>query len=135
MYHQVLEKIEEFGQPGFELAKRLGAFQVRLWDKLAAQQLEVAELWVGVGIKQLRLLAEAQGPYDVFAGQSQLAQECVERAMEQTRRGIAALVQQEFEATVKPVAPEAAAANREAPASAKPTAAAQPATSRKQTAQ
>lgn len=91
MQHQVIENMHKFAEFGTEMAKRLHTVQTRLWDAWTGRQLEAAALWVDAGVKQLRLLGEAQNPYDIYAGQAQLAQEYMERATEYCRQGLSAL--------------------------------------------
>lgn len=91
MQYQVIENMQKVPEWSMETAKRLQAFHTRLCDAWTGRQLEAAALWIDAGIKQLRLLGEAQNPYDFYAGQAQLAQEYMERATEYCRQGLTAL--------------------------------------------
>ena len=92
MQNQAFENIGKVGAFSLENAKRLGGLNTRLWDRLTEQQLAGVALWVDAGIKQLRLLGEAQSPYDIYAGQAQLAQEYAERVSEYVRQTMAVVM-------------------------------------------
>jgi hypothetical protein len=92
MPNQAFENMEKVCELSLETARRLGGWNTRLCDKLAEQQLAGMALWVDAGIKQLRLLGESQNPYDIYAGQTQLAQEYAERVSECVRQTLALLV-------------------------------------------
>jgi phasin family protein len=104
MQNQAFENIGEVGELSLETAKRLGGWNSRLWDKLTEQQLAGVALWVDAGIKQLRLLGESQNPYDIYAGQTQLAQEYAERVSEYMRQTLAIMadVQNELSSAFTP---------------------------------
>ena len=104
MQNQAFENIGEVGELSLETAKRLGGWNGRLWDKLTEQQLAGVALWVDAGIKQLRLLGESQNPYDIYAGQTQLAQEYAERVSEYMRQTLAMMagVQNELSSAFTP---------------------------------
>ena len=86
MQNQAFENMEKAGEVGLETAKRLGGWNSRLWDRLTEHQLAGVALWMDAGIKQLRLLGESHSPYDLYAGQTQLAQEYAERVSEYLRQ-------------------------------------------------
>ena len=104
MQNQVSGNIGKVGELSLETAKRLGGWNVRLWDRLTEQQLAGVALWVDAGIKQLRLLGESHNPYDIYAGQTQLAQEYGERVSEYVRQTMAIMadVQNNLGAVFKP---------------------------------
>lgn len=114
MQNQAFENIGKVGELSLETAKRLGGWNMRLWDRLAEQQLTGVALWVDAGIKQLRLLGESQNPYDIYAGQTQLAQEYAERASEYVRQTLAILadVQNDLGSVFRPEAKETRTAPR-----------------------
>ncbi len=103
MQYQLIENMQKFPEWSIETAKRLQAFHTRFWDAWTGRQLEAAALWVDAGIKQFRLLGEARNPYDLYAGQAQLAQEYMERVTEYCRQGLTALT--ELQRDVAPLAP------------------------------
>ena len=98
MENQAFENMGQVGEFGLETAKRWGGWNTRLWDKLTEQQLAGVALWVDAGVKQLRLLGESQNPYDIYTGQTQLAQEYAERVAEYMRQTLAIMadVQKDF---------------------------------------
>jgi Phasin protein len=108
MQNQAFENMEKVGEHGLETVKRLGSLSARLWDRLTEQQLAGAALWVDAGIKQLRLLGETQNPYDIYAGEAQLAQEYAERVSEYVRQTMAVMmdVQSELGGVFRPGAKE-----------------------------
>ena len=89
MENQAFENMGQVGELGLETAKRWGGWNTRLWDRLTEQQLAGVALWVDAGVKQLRLLGESQNPYDIYTGQTQLAQEYAERVAEYMRQTLA----------------------------------------------
>jgi hypothetical protein len=89
MQNQAFENMGQVGEFGLETAKRWGGWNTRLWDRLTEQQLAGMALWVDAGVKQLRLLGESQNPYEMYAGQTQLAQEYAERVAEYVRQSLA----------------------------------------------
>jgi hypothetical protein len=91
MQYQVIENTHKLAELGAEMAKRGQALQARLWDAWIGHQLDAAALWIDAGVKQFRLLGDAQNPYELYAGQSQLAQEYMEKAAEYWRQGLTAL--------------------------------------------
>jgi phasin family protein len=104
MQNQAFENMEKVGEFSLETAKRLGGLNTRLWDRLSEQQLAGVALWVDAAIKQLRLLGETQNPYDIYAGQAQLAQEYAERVSEYVRQTMAVVmdVQNELGGVFRP---------------------------------
>lgn len=125
MRDQVTENMEKFSEFGMEMVKRLQTVQTRLLDAWTGRQLEAAALWVDAGVKQLRLMGEAQHPYDFYAGQAQLAQEYMEKVSEYCRQGLSAVtdLQRELTAVAAPRPQAIEAAAREIP---KPAAAPRP---------
>lgn len=93
MQNQAFENIGKVGELGLETAKRLGGWNSCLWDRLTEHQLAGVALWMDAGIKQLRLLGESHSPYDLYAGQTQLAQEYAERLSEYLRQTLAVMTE------------------------------------------
>jgi phasin family protein len=92
MPYQAFEDIsKKLRKTGLERAKRVGAVNAQIWNQLIEQQLATAALALGAGVKQIRLLGQAQGPSDVLAGQAQLVQEYLEKVGEQVRRTVSAV--------------------------------------------
>lgn len=91
MQNQAFENIGKVCEISLETGKRLGGWNMRLWDRLTEQQLAGVALWVDAGIKQLRLLGQSQNPYEIYAGQTQLAQEYAERVSQYMRQTLAIL--------------------------------------------
>jgi hypothetical protein len=85
-------EMQAFEASALETVKRLRTINSRAFDRVTRQHLDAVELYVDAGIKQLRLLGQAQGPHDLFAGQMQLAQEYIERVVEHVRHCVQGLV-------------------------------------------
>lgn len=112
MQNQAFENMGKVGELGLGVAKQLGGWNIRLWDRLTEQQLAGMALWVDAGIKQLRLLGESQNPYDIYTGQTQLAQEYAERVSEYVRQTMAMVmdVQHDLSGVFRPQVKESRAA-------------------------
>lgn len=95
--------VTELCMNGLTLARDAGTFAGRFWDELLGQQLDGVALHVDAGVKQVRLLGESHGLHDLVAGQAQLAQEYMERAVEALRATslLVAIVQTGLETLVK----------------------------------
>ena len=105
---QAFEDMKKVGEFSLETIKRLGSWNTRFWDRLTEQQLAGVALWMDAGLKQLRLLGQSENPYEIYAGQAQLAQEYAEHVSEYVRRCAAdvAGAQNDFNAVFRPPAKE-----------------------------
>ena len=92
LHKEFVEGLSRFNLASLDSAKRLTDINVRMWERLGARQLEVANAYVTGSVKQLELLGSAKSVQDVVAGQVQLAADLNEKVIDHAKETAKILV-------------------------------------------
>ena len=76
-----MSQISEMGNKSFERMNALGELNLKVWEKLAARQMETANLMMEQSARQVKLATESKGYTEFVQGQVELAKEVSERMM------------------------------------------------------
>jgi len=80
-----LATLSEMGTKGAERLNSLGDLNLKIWEKLAARQLEALNLMMEQSVRQMKIASEAKGYNEFVKAQVELAKEASERMMEEVR--------------------------------------------------
>jgi hypothetical protein len=80
-----LNMINDMGTKGFDRLSSLGEINLRAWEMLTARQMDVMNLMVEQGIRQMKLATESKGYNELLKGQVELAKDLSGRMMEETK--------------------------------------------------
>jgi phasin family protein len=80
-----LNTMNEMGNKGFDRLNSLGELNLKIWEKLAARQMEAVNLMVEQGVRQMKLASESKGYNDFLKGQMEMAKEAGERMMAEAK--------------------------------------------------
>jgi len=83
-----LETINELSGQGYEAVRQLGELNLRTMDKLVGRQMDVLNLFMESGLRQVTMAAESKGYNELFKGQVELAKELTERVMNESRENV-----------------------------------------------
>lgn len=95
--------MNEMGNKGFERMNTLGELNLKVWEKLAARQMETMNLLMEQSSRQMKLATEAKGYNELLKGQMEIAKETSERMMAETKTNmeLAGEVRDEYRAWVE----------------------------------
>lgn len=88
MHKQMMEMIEQSAETALESARRWGACNLRVFDRLFQQQADLAAFYLDAGARGLALASAAKGYQELMAGQAALLRECGERNVDALRQGV-----------------------------------------------
>ncbi len=88
MQKQMIEMFEKSTETALESARKIGELNQRTFDKLFAQQAELAAFFMDASARSLELMTKAKGYQDLMAGQTALMRECSERGISAVRTSI-----------------------------------------------
>jgi hypothetical protein len=93
----------ELGTKGLERLDTLGELNLKAWERLASRQVDVLNLMVEQGVRQMKLATEAYGYTELAKGQVELVREASERAMREARANLrlAGEVREDYRAWVE----------------------------------
>lgn len=80
-----ISAMNEMGSKGFEHLSNLGELNLKIWEKLAARQIESAKAMMEQGARQMKVVGEAKGYNDLVKGQLDMAKEVGESVMAETK--------------------------------------------------
>jgi phasin family protein len=80
-----INSMNEMGNKGFDRLNSLGELNLRVWEKLAARQMEAVNAMMEQGARQMKLATEAKGYNDYLKGQMEIAKEVSERMMSEAK--------------------------------------------------
>ena len=111
-----LNTLNEMGTKGYDRMTSLGELNVKVLEKLAARQMDVFNLLMEQGMRQMTLATESKGYNDFVKGQIEIAKENGERIMTETKTNMALAneVRDEYRTWVQTNATEVAAEMRKA---------------------
>ena len=80
-----LAAMNEMGTKGAERLNSLGDLNLKIWERMAARQLEALNLMMEQSVRQMKIASEAKGYNEFVKAQVDLAKEASERMMEEVR--------------------------------------------------
>jgi phasin family protein len=75
----------EMSNKGYDRLNSLGELNLKVWEKLAARQMEAVNAMMEQGARQMKLATEAKGYNDFVKGQMEMAKEASERMMSEVK--------------------------------------------------
>jgi hypothetical protein len=86
--NETFAMFNDLGSKGYEAAQALGEINLRAVETLVARQMDVVNLLMEGGLRQVKMASEAKGYSDLVKGQIELARELAERLMEESRTNV-----------------------------------------------
>ncbi|EDN71033.1 Phasin [Beggiatoa sp. PS] len=86
MQNEMIKQWTELNKSAMDAIKELGEINVNTMTRLTQRQMEMVNLYMEGGSKQLETLSEAKNPQDVVAAQSHLFTELNEKLMDNARQ-------------------------------------------------
>ncbi len=80
-----LTAMNEMTSKGADRLSSLGDLNLKIWEKLAARQLEALNLMMEQSVRQMKIASEAKGYNEFVKAQVEMAKEASERMMEEVR--------------------------------------------------
>jgi phasin family protein len=80
-----LNSVNEMGNKGFDRLNSLGELNLKIWEKLAARQMEAVNMMIDQSVRQMKLATEAKGYNEFLKGQMEMAREAGERMMSEAK--------------------------------------------------
>ncbi len=80
-----LTAMNEMTSKGADRLRSLGDLNLKIWEKLAARQLEALNLMMEQSVRQMKIASEAKGYNEFVKAQVEMAKEASERMMEEVR--------------------------------------------------
>lgn len=80
------EALNRLGETVLETTKRIAEINVRAGERLLEQQAEMTTQWINAANRNVDIASKAMGMHDVFAGQTQIAQEYSQQMLSVWRR-------------------------------------------------
>ena len=77
--------MNEMTSKGADRLSSLGDLNLKVWEKLAARQLEALNLMMEQSVRQMKIASEAKGYNEFVKAQVEMAKEASERMMEEVR--------------------------------------------------
>ena len=77
--------VNDFSNKSIERLNRLGDLNLKIWEKMAARQLEALNLMMEQSVRQMKIASEAKGYNEFVKAQVEMAKEASERMMEEVR--------------------------------------------------
>jgi len=84
-----LSAINEISSKSIERMNSLGDLNLKIWEKMAARQLEALNLMMEQSVRQMKIANEAKGYNEFVKAQVEMAKEASERMMEEVRTNMA----------------------------------------------
>ena len=80
-----LTAMNEMTSKGADRLSSLGDLNLKIWERLAARQLEALNLMMEQSVRQMKIASEAKGYNEFVKAQVEMAKEASERMMEEVR--------------------------------------------------
>ena len=80
-----LTAMNEMTSKGADRLSSLGDLNLKIWEKMAARQLEALNLMMEQSVRQMKIASEAKGYNEFVKAQVEMAKEASERMMEEVR--------------------------------------------------
>jgi len=79
--NEMYETMNKLSQGSLDAARRLGEINLRVGERMLAEQISLANAWLETGTKNLELLGNAKGYQEIAAGQAEMARELGQKVM------------------------------------------------------
>ncbi len=83
-----LETFNELSNKGYEAARELGELNLRTMEKLVARQMDMMNIFMESGLRQVTMASEAKGYNDLVKNQIEMTKEMTERVMNESREAV-----------------------------------------------
>jgi hypothetical protein len=83
--NETMNTVNEMTNKGFERMTGLGELNLRIFERLAARQMDTVNLFMEHGIRVMKLATESKGYNELFKGQVEATKELSERLMTETK--------------------------------------------------
>jgi hypothetical protein len=83
-----LKTVNEWTNKNVERMTSFGELNVRLFEKLAARQMDAMNLYMDHSMRLMKLATESKGYNDLFKGQVEATKELSERVMAESKAGM-----------------------------------------------
>lgn len=83
-----LNVMNEMGDKGLERITSLGELNMRTLEKMTSRQMDIMNLMMEQGMRQMKLATESKGYNEFMQGQMELAKEMSERMMEESKANV-----------------------------------------------
>ena len=80
-----INAVNEMGNKGFERINSLGELNLKVWEKLAARQMDALNIMMEQSMRQMKMASEAKGYNEFVKGQVEMAKVASERMMVETK--------------------------------------------------
>jgi len=87
--NETLNTVNEMSNTGLERMTSLGELNLRLFERLAARQMDAANLFMEHGIRVMKVATESKGYNDFIKGQMEAAKELSERLITEAKTNMA----------------------------------------------
>ena len=82
MLQDFMKTFNDFGKQAFESVRALGEINSELTGKLIAQQVDIANMCVEGGVRQMKAVSDSKDVKELLASQTELVQEYAEKFMD-----------------------------------------------------
>lgn len=83
-----INTVNEIANKGVERLTTLGELNVRVFERLAARQMDAASLCMEQGVRMMKLVTESKGYNDLVKGQAEAAKELGERLLAESKTNV-----------------------------------------------
>ena len=83
--NDTMNTVNEMTNKGFERMTSLGELNLRIYERVAARQMDAMNLFMEHGIRAMKLATESKGYNEFFKGQVDAAKELSERLMNESK--------------------------------------------------
>ncbi len=86
---ETVNTVNEIASKGIERMTRFGELNLRTIERLAARQMDVANVYMENGLRAMKLVTEPKGYNDLVKGQVELAKDLGERLLTESKTNAA----------------------------------------------
>ena len=83
-----LEMMRKMASDGYESAHQLGDINLRTWKYILEKQLDIFDIWLEAGTRQIELSTAAKDPKEYLRSQLALNQDMAEKMMDSLRDAV-----------------------------------------------
>jgi hypothetical protein len=85
-----LEMLKDMASESYEVARELGDINLRAWNNMFEKQMDMLNIWIEAGVKQVELSSTAKDQKDFLGSQAALTRDLGEKLMASGRNAISA---------------------------------------------
>lgn len=83
--NDTMNTVNEMTNKGFERMTSLGELNLKIFERIAARQMDAMNLFMEHGIRVMKVATESKGYNELFKGQVDAAKELTERLMSESK--------------------------------------------------